>query len=75
MNQLFISADFFQMIFIICLLFLPWIYSLYHVLTNRRLNRNQKWIWSFVVVFSHLFGVALYWFWGRKGNEEESEII
>ncbi|WP_409591145.1 PLDc N-terminal domain-containing protein [Sphingobacterium sp.] len=47
---------------------LPFFYTLFHIIYNKSLNVNQKYIWTFIILIGSLLGILIYWLWGRKNE-------
>ncbi len=52
----------------------PFLYSIYHVLTNRKLNVIKKSLWILALIFGSFIGLIIYWFYGRHGYNSVSNI-
>ena len=67
MNLLFINIGSVEIVFLI-IGFLPFLYTLYHIINNKRFTVNQKILWTFIILFGSLIGILIYWLWGRKNE-------
>ncbi|MGX9249257.1 Uncharacterised protein [Sphingobacterium multivorum] len=50
----------------------PFLYSIYHVLTNGKLNAIKKSLWILALIFGSFIGLITYWFYGRHGYNSVS---
>jgi len=48
------------------------LYSIYHVLTNRKLNVTKKSLWILALIFGSFIGLIIYWLYGRHGYNSVS---
>ncbi len=46
------------------------LYTLFHAITNPRLNSSQRILWIILILFTSLIGWLAYWLIGRKGSEK-----
>lgn len=55
-------------IFFLIYMIAPFLYSIYHVLRNEKLNTFKKSVWILVLICGSFVGLLLYWIYGRKSN-------
>jgi len=67
MSLLFINIGSVEIVFLL-IGALPFFYTLFHIINNKTLNVNQKFLWTFIILLGSLLGILIYWLWGRKNE-------
>lgn len=70
MNLLFLNVGTTEMFIVIIPLLTLFVYTLYHVLTNKNLNTFQRSIWILIIILGNVLGWLLYWVLGKNGNSK-----
>ena len=67
MSLLFINIGSVEIVFLL-IGALPFFYTLFHIINNKTLNVNQKFLWTFIILLGSLLGILIYGLWGRKNE-------
>lgn len=67
MNLQFINIGSIEIVFLL-IGALPFFFTLFHIIYNKSLNVNQKYLWTFIILIGSLLGILIYWLWGRKNE-------
>ena len=60
MTLLFINIGKLEFIFLFILL-IPFVYTLYHAISNKNLSMFEKSLWILVILFGNFIGWIIYW--------------
>lgn len=66
MDLLFLNIGTREIIIILLLILVIFVYTLYHVLTNKTLSTYQRSMWILIIVIGNLLGWLLYWTIGKN---------
>lgn len=68
MNLLFLNLGTQEMALISLPFLIFFVYTFYHVFTNKHLTTYKRLLWMLIIVFGNLLGGLLYWALGKHGD-------